>query len=207
MVEAAIATLRWDLQSLHSAISSALNIAPQAVLVLLNATIFLGNVNDYESAIDFAKKAWLIAPNDELVCEHYLTSLLRIGLLREVKRLQPTLAVSASLKRAADSTLEVTILEELGLPDEHLRAELREAHAVLRERRIRTSSSNYRVQIDPDDGLRSLVYRIGYEGSPDDEEQLSADLAARLAGSGGWRPSEFTIDFVPIALYDELQFA
>lgn len=206
-VRSSIAALCWDVDGVRREVRNLLHL-DSSTRALLNSAVTFNWINEVESALEHARRAWLIAPKNEEVAADYFSMIVRNGRIREASRSLAELGMPASMTDRARSTERIAqTMDDLGLTDERVHAELLAAFDIMKDRRIRAVDTDFGTQRDPESGAISLIAIMTFHGDFDDEAEIVNDLAAVMMDNPSWDPTEFAILFSPLVAKSDVLHA
>lgn len=206
-VRSSIAALCWDAEGVRREVRNFLHL-DSSTRALLNSAVTFNWINDVESALEHARRAWLLAPKNGEVAADYFSMIVRNGRIQEASRSLAQLGLPASLADRARSTERIAqTMDDLGLTDERVHAEILAAFDVMKARRIRAVDADFGTQRDPESGVFSLIAVVTFNGDFDDEAELVDDLAAVLMDKPHWDPTEFAILLRPLVAHSDVLHA
>lgn len=197
-VKAALAALRWDVDSVRLNSDRAVSI-DGSTDTRSNAAINLQHVNLFDEAIVQAQVAMRIAPADKSLIEQAVDYMVTAGKFSEGAAVVDDAAARGIVIPSDAPNLHATVLA-IGIDPDRLVFEMRAAHSVLFQHRVRPRFMKADGVADPDGG-KTLVVHIGFHGTEDDQLQLECELAQLLAAEPGWDPSRLSIELSPVGTH------
>ena len=195
MVKAAIAALQWDAEECRHWVNNAVRL-DGGLETLHNAAVSFENQNLMDEALVFIVRAYEMAPQNPKVVRRAVHGFYGAGMLAETAKL-----IQEATAQGIDLGEDVPMAEGIcsfcnahGISLDRLQFEHNAAMRVLTQAQKRASYLEHEVFLDHD-GEKTLVMKVGFIGSLQDELHLEAALAPVLAEEPGWDPNLLSTEF------------
>ena len=176
----AIASLRGDVEDVHSHHKRALNLSGESAEALHNYAASLTKLGEFTEALEVARRAYARAPADPAVLDGVVSASIFTGHFREACDLVSKWnGANAERPYPPDSPVEA-ILSAVGrriFTEERLQEVLAIAHETLRSSKVRTTRAEVHAdEHEPD----SFLYECFVVASPEKAEDLNETLDAQI---------------------------
>jgi hypothetical protein len=200
--KAAVAALAWDSDGLINLAQRARQAIGADPTQIANLSVSFKHVNLMDHALECAREAAALAPGARFAAEQLIGSLLLTGHWSEAlvtaRELHRRLGDNAGRTPGEVEEIVPPRLEwlaQIGIDEEQVQRELREAWGVMREAEVRYADEEADLAEDYEGGSSTLCLRLKFNGDVDLEMKLGSMLAPRLARLPGWDPTRLSVDF------------
>jgi len=200
LVKAGISALAWDFEEADRWINNALRLS-NSVITRDNAALTYKQLNRLDKSAEVSLATLKMAPMDTEVVNHTLSYLIWSGQLENALTLYQR-ALDNNIGLSAETVNPGPYLEtmaSLGIPQHRLIFEINAAYDVLARNNKRVRRLTAGIDIDPEDGTRSIHFGLGFNGSLNDEMRMESQLAQLFAAEPGWNPSALSVELVYIS--------